>query len=91
MKSIRSKAASISAAEIAAVAAQGVARAQAARQSAGEELNAEQVEQVSGAAVSLGERFLIYGYWRDLNRGGLGSVAFEQPASQAFGAKTLGV
>lgn len=89
MKSIRTKAVSISAAEIAAVAAQGVARAQAARQSAGEELNSEQVEQVSGAAFSLNERFLIYGYWRDLNLGGLNGAGIDVGAT--IGAKTLSV
>jgi hypothetical protein len=89
MKSIRSKAASICAAEISSIAAQGVARALEARKAVGEELNADQVEQVNGAALSLGDRFLIYGYWRDLNLGGLSQPGYD--AGATIGAKTLSV
>jgi hypothetical protein len=51
MKTIRTRAASISAEDVSTIAAQGVARALEARKAAGEELNAEQVGQVGGAAA----------------------------------------
>jgi hypothetical protein len=88
MKTIRTKAASISAQDISTIAAQGVARALEARKATGEELSIEQVEQVSGAAFgaafALLDRWIIYGGPR-YNPGG-----FELPGGQTIGAMTLG-